>query len=435
MRTRKHTRGAGFSLLEVIVAAGILAVVLVGVLGLMQLGAKMTRDQTGIAEMQQSHRSAQNYIVRHIRLAGRGGLPYSLPASATPPAFTGRLLPNGLGVGVRSNVSDTDYISPGDSDTPKVLENTDVVTVRGVIDGSVYQVNPSPQGAPFVLTPDNTDPTAGTITITDPSPRGLPQQLGPLADILNPATPQRPEALLLVSPLPDIFAVVELDRSTSSVDDFENPTTITLGFRIGTPGGTLTADEYLGISPNGVFSDQLRAVAALGIVEEYRFYVREEYSIPGNPASELRPRLTAARYYPGTERPYDDDPTSLTLEIADNIFDLQAALGVDTDGNGQIDEADPPDQNDDWLFNSASDDPGDSSKWNGVNPLAPPQLFYVRMTTVARTPAFDRTFMSEPLTVIEDREYNETAPSNDDERYERSFRRRVHQTLIDLRNL
>jgi hypothetical protein len=419
----------------VVVAAGILTAVLIGVLGLMQLGARIARDQTGIAEMQQAHRSAQNYMVHHIRLAGRGGLPFSLQATTAPPAFQGHLLPEGLGVSVRSNVGPTEYISPDANTTPKVLEETDVVTVRGIFAGSVYQVNPSPQGAPFILTPDTESPTGGTITVTDPSPRGVPQQLQPLADMLNPATPQRPEALLLVSPLSEIFAVVEIDRSTSAVDDFDAPTSVTLGFRIGTPGGSQTVDDYLDISPRGQFSDQLRSVAALGIVEEYRFYVREEYSIAGDASSELRPRLAAARYYPGTERPYDDDPTNLSLEIADNIIDLQAALGIDTDGDGQITESDPPDQNDDWLFNTAADDVGDTSKWNGANPLAPPPLFYLRLTTVARSPAFDRTFMSDPLTSIEDRVYDETTPSTDQERYERSFRRRVHQTLVDLRNL
>ena len=83
---QRSSRQAGFSLIEVVVAAGILTAVLIGVLGLMQLGARIARDQTGIAEMQQAHRSAQNYMVHHIRLAGRGGLPYSLPATTAPPA-------------------------------------------------------------------------------------------------------------------------------------------------------------------------------------------------------------------------------------------------------------------------------------------------------------------------------------------------------------
>lgn len=435
-RARRALRQAGFSMIELLVVAGILVAILVGVLGLMDLGTRIARKEGGIAEMQQAHRSAQNYVARHIRLAGRGGLPFSTPPVGLPPAFQGRSLPDGLGISVRSNVGADEYISPGDNTTPVVLENTDVLTVRGVISGTVYQVNPAPGGSGLTLTPDAVDPTAGQITVTDPSPRGVPQSLKPLADMLNAANPDRPEAILLVSPLSEIFALVELNRSTSSVDDFDEPTTITLGFNVGTPGGTNTKDLYLNLSRDGEFPDQLRSVSALGIVEEYRFYIREEFSVPGDDSTELRPRLAAARYYPGTERPYDDDAASLRIEIADNLIDLQVAVGVDTDGDGLIAEADPPDAADDWLFNSVDDDSDDTAKWNGPNPADPRDLFYLRLTTVARVPLMERNYLSDPLAVIEDRVYNEPdIPTGSAERYQRSFRRRVHQTVIDLRNL
>ncbi len=436
MRAHRRIRQSGFSLIELLVVTAILVAILVGVLGLLQLGGRIARKEGGIAEMQQAHRSAQNYVARHIRLAGRGGLPFSIAPAGPPPAFQGRQLPDGLGISVRANAGADENITPGDTSTPAVLENTDVLTVRGVISGTVYQVNPAPGGSQFTLTPDATNPTGGSITVTDPSPRGVPQSLKPLADLLNPVNPDRPEAILLVSPLPELFAVVELNRSTSAVDDWDEPTSVTLGFNVGIPGGAATRDHYLALSPGGDFHDQLRSVAALGVVEEYRFYIREEYSVAGDPATELRPRLAVARYYPGTERPYDDDPLSLQVEIADNLVDLQLAFGVDTNGDGVITEGDPPDAADDWLFNSTADDPEDGDKWNGPNPALPRDLFYLRLTTVARAPLTERNYLSEPLGLVEDRAYNEPeTPTDPDELYWRSFRRRVHQTVVDLRNL
>lgn len=432
----RSLRRSGFTMIELIVVTSILLMIIVGVLGMLQLGATIAGKEGGIAEMQQAHRSAQNYLLRHIRLAGRGGLPPYIQAVGPPPAYQGLPLPEGLGVSVRSNVGANEHISPGMATTPRVLENTDVLTVRGVMSGTVYQVNQDPVGSRYTLLPDANSPTSGSITVTDPSPRGVPQSLQALADLLNPAEPDRPEAILLVSPASEFFAIVELDRSTSAVDSFSNPTSVTLGFRIGTTGGTEIRDHYIELSPNATFPTDLKSVAALGIVEEYRFYIREEYSVPGNPSTELRPRLAAARYYPGSERPYDDDPASLRIEIADNLIDLQVALGVDTDGDGVIAESDPPDAADDWLFNSADDDPTDTAKWNGPNLATPRDLFYLRLTTIARAPAMERKYRSEPLGLVEDRVYAEpVTPSTAAEFYERSFRRRLHQTVIDLRNM
>ena len=170
-RRLRAGRESGFTLLEALLAWGILIITLVGVIALLQVGSEIGRKQTSIAEMQQSHRAAQNQLVRYTRLAGRGGLPLSLPPAALPAPFAGRLLPGGVGVAVRSNVGAGEYISPGDSATPPVLLDTDVLTVRGVMRGSVYQVNPSPQGGQFALTPDSTNPTGGVVTVTDPSPK------------------------------------------------------------------------------------------------------------------------------------------------------------------------------------------------------------------------------------------------------------------------
>jgi hypothetical protein len=225
-----------------------------------------------------------------------------------------------------------------------------------------------------------------------------------------------PEGLLLVSAGSDqIQAVVELVSVTN------NGASVTVNFRI--TDGTHTGD-YLELSPNGQFPDALRTVAMMGILEEYRYYVRD-----APPA----PRLSRARFYPGTQTAYgttaQEQGANLTADVADNILDLQVALGIDRFGEAETIE-DTRNGADDWLFNSLDDDPT-SAAWNSLdNPL-----YYLRITTLARTDRIDPKYVSPPIDAIEDHVYGETAVPADDERLDRSYRRRLLQTVVDLRNL
>ena len=151
---------------------------------------------------------------------------------------------------------------------------------------------------------------------------------------------------------------------------------------------------------------------------------------------------------PGSETAYSGEEG---LDLADNILDLQIALGFDsslgealTDRNGDgftneddivLTETDDG-ENDDWLFNGGGDDPNaapfvppwDDDPVTGTPPR--PELYYVRMTTLARVQVPDRTYDSLQITRIENRD---VTPFNDLD--ERRFRRQLLQTTIDLRNL
>jgi hypothetical protein len=140
-----------------------------------------------------------------------------------------------------------------------------------------------------------------------------------------------------------------------------------------------------------------------------------------------------ARYYPGTN---EERPNEGSIDIADNILDLQVTLGIDRDQNGIINpEEDPADPaNDEWLFNDASetkDLDATAAAWKDR------LLYYLRVNTVARTDRPDLDFVSAPLGMIEDRDWDEpdVPPDNDQARRERMHRRRLMQTTIDLRNL
>lgn len=383
---------AGFTLLEAMISLAVMTVVLIGLLTLLQVNSRIAKAQVNVAEMQQSLRVVQSDMVRMTRMAGRGGLSSSLPAMP---------LPAGPSIEVANRVPANTTVA-GNANAA-VVEGTDILTVRGVISTPLYQVNPAGDG-------DVRNAKAaerGAITVRRISPTGVPQDLHWLKEYdQNPL----PEALLLVSAGSDaVQAVVELQ---SVVD---NGDSVTVNFLV---TGGQHSTQYDQLSFGGGFPDTLRTVAMVGILEEYKYYVRDE-----PPAS----RLSRARLYPGTDTPYDNAVNNLHADIADNILDLQVALGIDHDGDGAV----PDDGNvdDDWLFNAEGDDPLDV-KWNPDK-----TLYYVRISTLARTDRLDLEYLSPPIQAIEDHDYGEADAPAAGEELDRKYRRRLLQTVVDLRNL
>ena len=142
------------------------------------------------------------------------------------------------------------------------------------------------------------------------------------------------------------------------------------------------------------------------------------------------------RFRPGTEVAHPA-ATGLAEDVAENVFDLQIALGVDTDANETISEDGT--ENDDWLFNAAADVdanglPKVTTKWNGAGGALPP-LYYVRLTTLARTDRRDRNYQAPLLATVEDKDYSASPFNVFNSREERMFRRRLLTTVVDLRNV
>jgi hypothetical protein len=191
----------------------------------------------------------------------------------------------------------------------------------------------------------------------------------------------------------------------------------------------------------------MSSVAFVGILEEHRYYIRE---VDG-----FAPRLARARTLPATDIPHGPtggaNDANWALDVADNVMDLQVAMGLDTTNhvprprpagapnetpgltsiaadpvNGYISEA-ADGEDDDWLFNSTADDRGDAV-W--VNTLP----YYVRLTFLVRTERPDAGLYQAPMLVsLEDREYPANHAFNS--AVDRRHRRRALQTVINLRNL
>jgi hypothetical protein len=404
-----------------LVSLAVTTILLLAVLATFDLNNRVAKAQTNMADMQQSLRVAQDDVVRLFRMAGRGGLPL-----VEAPNFP---LPSGVALQIRDNVADNQFMLDGNNAT-RILPGTDVVTVRGVF-STLYQTNTS--GALTLNPTDN--PTTGTVTISSVTPGGSTQDLSPLVAAINSGLP---EPILLVSTLDDgIHAVVQLVPGTSSYTT-TGVKSVTLGFSV--TGGSLT-DSYGRLSTGGSFPAALRNVAYVGILEEYRYYVREEHAIAGDRTSELAPKLARARFYPGSNQPYAGDAGNAGLDLADNILDLQVALAFDSkNGGARADDTDNTGTddtiletvdgtNDDWLFNSSSDKAADAV-WQGA---PAPAVQYLRITTLARTDKRDFQYQSPLLTKLEDHSYLVSDPANT--AVARSYRRRPLRTVIDLRNL
>jgi type II secretory pathway pseudopilin PulG len=434
--TMWSSRETGFSLVELLVALVLSVFILLAVLAAVDVSSKVSRVEVGKADLQQALRGAQRTVARSLRMAGRGGLP---DATAVGPVFRGPALE------VVNRAGPAQPIAVGFSGSPEVVENTDVLIVRGVFDSPIYQVN-SADSATLTLEPDDSDPAtavSGRVVVRDPGPAGVPQSLAPLCRAIRAGIP---EALILTSPLgPEVFAVVELDPGSSVAPaNCSNPSQITAAFLV--TGGTHTG-SYRNLMVPALASGlptTLRTVASVGILEENRFYLRDDEP----------PVLSRARFFPSTEEPLGLDAAekldNLALDIADGLLDFQVALGFDSPIGGWFDQdADNDDDddrilessdgaNDDWLFNADVDDPS-SAPWSppwvtGVNPR--PRLYYVRLSFLGRSDRFDHDYTSPALTAIEDRDYSEPpVPSTVADRNERRFRRSLLTTLVEMRNL
>jgi type II secretory pathway pseudopilin PulG len=394
-------RAAGFTLVEALVALGVTAILILGVLALFDLNNRITRVQLQVADMQQSLRVAQQIIVRDTRMSGRGGLP------------PGRM-PGGVAFAMRNDSGaggGSLDVALGWPDSPQVEAGSDVLIVRGVFSSPVYQIN-------------HIDPTSfvteqvggacfATLRVDALSHTGVDQSLAPLKEVVEDEVP---EALMLVSPLDDaLFAIAELiPTAPTDISDDDS-----YSLRLQFTGGTNTA-AYNALSPPAG-CPPLTRVGFAGILEEYRYYIRNDTGTAGQGT------LSRAQVFPGTEVPHGDDPANLSVDIADNIVDLQLALGLDTDGDEVL--VDDGGQNDEWLFNHTADNPG-AVVWNNA------RIGYVRINTLARTGRVDPDYVSPPLVAIEDHLYSEpVTPATQADREARMHRRRLLQTVVDLRNL
>ena len=502
LRSKRRSE-TGFSLVELLVTVVIMAEILVGVAILFDSSNRLARSQTHLAALQQSLRVGQAEIVRYARMAGIGGLPVSRlnfdpdttepDGSNTNYSLLGAFPRSGYGVSVLNNVAAGENIvtvshptSTEDADG-EVLENSDVLILRGVFSTPLYYVDP-----PVTIT----DPTAGSfpiciterIRIAGDSWEDYPQSLTPLSERLLEAksttvTEHKPVALILRDTLnPNAYGIVEFDHTgnssvagltpgdcadatkpacnalaTASVD---TPQCIQFSVRL--DPGSAPGDGYYNLSTGTLLEDGAGGVTvdfdptptdqvefpstagSIGLLDEYRFFVRREYEVPGDATTRLAPVLSRALFMPGTDVQID------RVDVADHVIDLQIAIGVDSDGDGLVTEA-TDGSSDEVLYNHPSDTTNAVSPYGYRGPppnLAPPngaqtwydvdevEYHFLRISTLTQSRFPDLDHRSPTIGDIEDFNRGATITSGT-VRYndETQYHRRWLQTVVELRNM
>lgn len=417
---RRIQHGSGFSLLEMLVALFITLVVMAGVVEMFQMNTRLARKQAMVADMQQNMRVALYDILRYARMAGRGGLPAFVPPDATAsPQFPGTLLPAGAAISVQNNVPAGTTVAGN-----PVFPGSDILTLRGVLFGPVFQVQ------------SNNDDFTNRRLQLDMLALGVPQDLQDIADAT--LQPGNSETLILISSrgatlygLAEIAAGGSIQTANDAEGDLKT-VGVTVPF---TTNGTRFSN-YRKLMRSGTFPPEMTAVAYMGILEEYRYYVRAAPRDTSDPNSEVVPRLSRARFFPGSDTVHPSNPSGRE-DIADNVWDLQIALGVDRDNDGEAEEGATVKEmeNDEWLFNARGDqldDPGTPGAWlwNGANN----PLHSLRISVLVRSERRDIQYVSEAIDRIEDNEYNENADPDENALSNRRFRRRLMQATVDFRN-
>jgi len=466
-RRERASGSAGFTIVELVLTMLIVVEILIGAGIAFDVHNRMARIQTQITDMQQSLRIAQYDMTRLVRMAGRGGLPAEINPTAifntadSPPVL------GGLAIEIRNNVGGTvnadpdRHIARGDNDSPEAVAGTDILIVRGCFSTPVYNLNE----ATFDWDPDG-DGTAGptTLTLLNPGPTSIPQSLVPLKEEETALGGALQGTMSLMSPENRQTYGLGQIQAAAFIGPDEDPTQVDMNLVLNTPS-PLNPFNTLLAPPVRQFPPQMTTALAC-LLEEYRYYVREEYEVPGDATSEMRPRLARARFEPGTELPYRNDPENFRLDLADGIFDLQVALGFDSDFpspnpattpgafeddidtigvDDQIFEApfgDATRATDDWLYNSPDDDPSDAQWVQHRFPgnTKPVQLRAVRITTLARTARPDPSYNSPDLDgqagteLIEDNDYTQAPADRFRTGNDLKYRHRTLVTIVEPRN-
>lgn len=514
------SRQAGFSLIELLVSVVIMAEILVGVAILFDSSNRLARSQTHVAELQQSLRVGQSEVVRFARMAGIGGLPITrlqfLPHPGEPqdpPNYdlVGAFPRESYALAVMNNVAAGTTFSSSSPDTVELLEGSDVLILRGVFTTPLYYLDP-----PLNLEQLWGDPLAFPLAVDDQPvtisnrvrdagqywedyPQNIDALGARLVDALGSTTGlHKKVALILRDTLnPNHYVVVELDEGSDT-----GPMGLTPAACGGTSPGfpdetclrSITFDLHLNLtagSPGEAYAKlstgtnllqggidlPLPAAAdppaappappvqvpttigSIGLLEEYRFFIRLENEVPGDAATRLTPVLTRARFLPGTDEMID------RVDIADNVIDLQLAIGADANskdhpGYGLV--LDNGNKEDEVLFNSEDDTKAGNSYQppDGVDEVATPvahppdagaavswydpqvEFHFLRINTLVQSRVPDTKIQAPALSPIEDHDRGPTitinaGPPLGTRTYndETEYHRRWLQTVVELRNL
>jgi prepilin-type N-terminal cleavage/methylation domain-containing protein len=382
--TTSCQRQRGFSLIEVVIALAVFAVLVAGFLTALERSATVSQTHNEIAEINESLRYTIAEMVRMIRMAGTGGLPLLAPGAG-----------GGLNVLAVDVVDDVETGTLSFGSPPKApIPGTDVLTLRGVIGGSLFDV----QGTTAI---QSTGATSYQVRIEDSSPFTGHQQglIVPAVGtpILFTAAWELP--VTLANGQTRYFSKYNIGLITSaSIDTVDPLHPLVIDFK--TQGATDAENMIIALNEDGTFQPfQEKYVITAGFLDDLVFFVGENDA--KEPALFLYTRA-------------DDTVT----ELVANVASLQVALGCDIGPvDGELTEVGDSPDDDEWFYNVAGD--------TAPSALDVAALQEVRVSVVVRS-------------ATPDNGWKETAPMPENApaltAIERSFRHRSLSVNVVIRS-
>ncbi len=336
----RHSRSGerGFTLIEVIVTTVVLTVVMLGLYVLLDSSNKLAKQETNVAEAQQSVRIGVYELSRVIRQGRVGGL---FVANAILPVGN-----NVTGGGSLRDLSNIDHF---------IRAGTDVIGVRGILSGDKYALTTGD----VTCAGSCATTTAMTVTIRATSTIGVSNYTA--GEIPSLSAKTRP------------FYFVVADGSTEMV------TTATGSFLVpvyyvglvdtagawytqtGTPATTFSfvmdsqdagARKLYSAAPTATTLDK---PFSCGVVDEVRFFVDEGATDGSSSTADTHPALAEAIFDPSSGN-WDIQP------LVQEVEDFQVAYGVDgADGTAKDRGVSPATTNvsaanlDEWVGNVSNE--------------------------------------------------------------------------------
>jgi Tfp pilus assembly protein PilV len=293
---------SGLTLVEALVACVVLLAITLGLYALLDSSNKLAKQETNVAEAQQSARVGIYELSRLIRQARVGQLYYGnaiLPTTNNAPG----------GTSLTDLAGTAHYIRKG----------TDVVAVRGILFGDRYAMT----AGDVTCSGNCTASSVMTVTIRSTAHNGVANY--PSGTLPGLSSKTRP------------FYFVVSDGSTQTITAGGTQYLIPLYYvaLVDTAGTwyTSTADTFtFNMNPQDAGAQKWNAAAggapslekpyAGGAADEILFFVDEGSADASSSALDTHPALAEALYDPSTGR-YDIQP------LVDEVEDFQVAYGVD----------------------------------------------------------------------------------------------------------
>ena len=302
----------GFTLIEAVVSVALLITVVGGLYTLLDRGNRLAKQETNVAEAQQSSRIGVYELSRVIRQARVGGL-----------YFANAILPMAPDGSTGNNSAGGVFLTDTDGKKHYIRKGTDVIAVRGILSGDKY-----------IFASGDATCASGCATTTSVNVTIHATSVGGVSNFTPGTAPSlinktRPFYFVVATAATDIVSVAGSDYLISQY---------MVGLVAADTSGawyTQTADTFsFTMNPQDAGAKKLNASAAVpasldkpflgGAIDEMVFFVDEGPTDVSSLNTDTHPSLAEATLVPGPG-PLQHD----VQPLVDEVEDFQVAYGVD----------------------------------------------------------------------------------------------------------